>query len=203
MRRWLLLLLSCALLPGILTAQRSSRSSPACWRARPQERCRVIILTNFGGYVQSRAAQGETHFRAMTDWGALAHVGPRDAVGVSFFASLDADAFVLGPAVRYRRWIGPDQSVDIALGTPVLSSDYGATLSAYGLVKWNPVHWVGIALRPEVRRPVTTCDQTGCRAGSRFVGSAGVEFGWVPGLSLTFAAGAVGLVAAIALAGID
>src|SRR5207247_9570413 len=97
----------------------------------------------------------------MADWGALAHVGPRDAVGVSFFASLHADAFVLGPAVRYRRWIGPGQSVDIALGTPVLSSDYGATLSAYVLVKWNPVHCFGIAPLPEARRPVTTFYQTG------------------------------------------
>src|SRR5438034_2647716 len=133
----------------------------------------------------------------MADWGALANVGPRQAVGASFFASLDADAFVLGPAVRYRRWIGADQSVDIALGTPVVSSDYGPTLSPYGLVKWNPAHWVGIALRPEVRRPVTTCDQSGCRSGSRFVGSAGVEFGWVPGLSLTFPGSVTALVAAI------
>jgi hypothetical protein len=67
----------------------------------------------------------------------------------------------------------------------------------------DPSHWIGVALRPEVRRPVTTCDQSGCRSGSRFVGSAGVEVGWVPGLSLTFAGGAAALVAAIALAGID
>lgn len=51
----------------------------------------------------------------------------------------------LGVFVRYRRWLGRDQSLDVAFGTPVMGNSYTRT-SPYGLVKWNLNRWIGVAV---------------------------------------------------------
>jgi hypothetical protein len=161
-----------------------------------------MILTNFGGYVESATISGAAGLRAVADWGVLVSVGAGTAVGASLFSSYDAtDGFILGPAVRYRRWLSPRQSIDLALGTPMYTSGYDGALSLYGLIKYNPTQWVGFALRPELQRVRSTdfCKRNSCTR-SRFVMSAGVEFGWVPGFALTAACGGVMLLTLLALA---
>jgi len=186
MRRQLVLMVCCTLLSRLMAAQQVASPSTLCWRARPVEYCRATILTNAGGYLVSGPASGPG---AVADWGVLANVGARTAVGASVFASQSRYGFELGPAVHYRRWLGPDQSIDLALGTPLFSSDGAVAVAPYGLVKYNPVHWAGLAVRPEWRR--------GSYNGQpySFVISVGVEFGWIPGSVMTVAGG----VAAIAL----
>jgi len=173
-----------------------------CWRNRPIEHCRAMILTNFGGYLQKSTISGGEPLRVVADWGVLVNIGARDAVGASFFLSYDSgDGIILGPAVRYRRWLSSTQSIDVALGTPLYTSDYEAALSAYGLVKYNPTHWVGFAVRPELRRETSSDFGNGTSSTrSSFVISAGVEFGWIPGSALTVASVALGTALATLLA---
>ena len=174
-----------------------------CWRAGPIEHCRAMMLTNYGGYLQHSTVPGGEPLRVVADWGVLVNVSARNAVGASLFASFDsADGVIVGPSVRYRRWLSSTQSLDLALGTPFYTSDYEAVLSAYGLIKYNPTHWAGFAVRPEWRRD-TSSDfaYTGHSSiRSSFVISAGVEIGWMPGLVMTVASGALGLLALGALA---
>lgn len=186
MRRQLLLMVCCMLLSRLITAQQVASPSPFCWRARPGESCRATILTNAGGYLVSGPASGPG---AVADWGVLFNVGARTALGASVFASQSRYGLELGPAVHYRRWFGPEQSIDLALGTPLYSSDGSVAVAPYGLVKYNPVHWAGLAVRPEWRR--------GSYNGQSysFVTSVGVEFGWIPGSVMTV----VGGIAAVAL----
>ncbi len=201
MRRQCLLILFCTLLPNPVAAQQAD-SCTYCWRARPIDRCRVMILTNFGGYVESATIAGGAGLRVVADWGVLVNVGARTAIGASVFSSYDGtDGFILGPAARYRRWLSSSQSIDLALGTPLYTSGYEGVLSPYGLVKYNPTHWVGLAVRPELRRVTSSdfCNGSSC-IESRFVMSAGVEFEWIPGFAMSVASGIVGLIALAAVA---
>ena len=171
-------------------------SCTLCWRNRPIEHCRAMVLTNFGGYLQKSTISGGEPLRAVADLGVLVNVGARNAVGASLFVSYDTGVgIILGPAVRYRRWLSPTQSIDLALGTPLYTSDYEAALSAYGLVKYNPTHWLGFAVRPELRRHTSSDFGTGSASTrTSFVISAGVEVGWIPGSALAAASGVVGLI---------
>ncbi len=141
--------------------------------------------------------------------GVMMNVGRRDAIGASFFALGDIDGFTAGPAVRYRRWLGPQASLDVSVGTSIVAShsirnNPIKTGSLYGLVKWNPEPWFGVAARPELirRTVVTSCGPFGCTFDTRSEAqlSFGVEFSWVPGLVLTVP-GVLACAVAAALAG--
>ena len=143
----------------------------------------LFLLTNAGVYVGSPSP------RALVDWGVMVQVGRQAAIGASFFAIGDHDGFAGGPTVRYRRWLGPQASLDVAVGTSIVVSTTNnnpETGSLYGLVKWNPVPWFGIAARPElIRRIQSPCGPFGCTYDSQPQLSLGVEFGRVPGLVLS------------------
>jgi hypothetical protein len=165
-----------------------------CYRARPKPGCSVFVLTNFGSYVVlGRAVSGNTPLRAVADWGLMVNVSARDAVGASVFVSADRDGFALGPELRYRRWMGRSESVELAVGAPLAigGDNYKMeTGSAFGLVKWSPNHWFAVAARPElIRGPVFLgCGPISCpgdEVRSRVRLSLGVEIGWVPGLAAT------------------
>jgi len=104
----------------------------------------------------------------------MANVSARDALGASVFASLDRLGFALGPAVRYRRWLSSLASLDLAVGTPLVTGAGNMQTGAvFGLVRWSP---------------------------SRGRVSLGVEFAGVPGLALTTAGGIATLLLAMAIA---
>jgi hypothetical protein len=182
-------------------------TAPLCYRARPKPACSAFVITNFGGYlVLGGDHVNATPFREVADWGLMANVSRRDALGASVFASVDRLGFGLGPAVRYRRWLPPSGSLEIAVGTPLVTSSNIQAGSVFGLVRWSPNDWFAIAARPElVRRPVLIgCGPTACNyeVQSRGRVSVGLEFGWVPGLTLTAAGGiATLLFAALAAIG--
>jgi len=176
-----------------------SKTAPAqqsfCYRARPKPACSAFAFTNFGGYlVLGSDLTGDTPLREVADWGVMANLDARNAVGGSVFASLDRLGFGLGPSVRYRRWLSPTASVDVALGAPLLATTNNLrSRSLFGLVRWSPNHWFALAARPElVRAPVFLgCGPTGCNipVQSRARLSVGMELGWVPGLTLTAVGG--------------
>jgi len=140
---------------------------------------------------------GEVPLLAVADWGLMFNVSAHDAIGASVFASADLGTFSLGPAVRYRRWIADSQSVEVAVGVPLLapSNDYMATPWVFGLLKWSPNHWFAVAARPELvhQTVLVGCPPfapTPCSSEvqSRVRLSLGVEVGEVPGAVLTGAA---------------
>lgn len=191
--------------PPLVLAQAPLRAADnPCFHARPAPECRVFFITNAGGYFTPRSTNGSTSLRAIVDWGVMVNVSPRDAIGGSWFVTLDEDEFTTGPVVRYRRWFEGDRSLDVALGTAVAGGQLKAG-SILGLVKYNPVHWFGVGVRPEyLRRSAFTCGPLTCTeytaTSVRVYG--GVEFGWVPGLVLTLGAGAaLGVVIAAFAAG--
>ena len=188
-------------------AQDSIETVPdVCYRARPLPRCKAVFLTNFGGYVTPNSvSEGATRFRVNADWGLLVNTNPRDAFGASLFLTLDEDELTSGAAVRYRRWLDADRSIDFAVGTPLSSGDLKPG-SVLAIVKYNPQHWLGVAVRPEfARRERFTCGPGPCT--SRIVETGrvyvGVEAGWWPGLTLSTAGGLGIVLLALLLAGAD
>lgn len=162
---------------------------------RPLPACKVFFLPNAGVYFSiTNKNAGETRWRGVVEPGVMVNVTKRDAIGGSWFFIADDDGFTTGPAIRYRRWFARERSLELSAGTPVGSSEDVQTGSIYGLIKYNPVHWFGIAVRPEyVRRPEYS-DSTYSTGSSGRV-FAGVEFSGMPGLALASA----GVVVAAAL----
>ena len=167
-------------------------SSGLSFHARPGPDCKTFLLTNAGGYIRLGSSNGGGLLRGIADWGAMVNVTPRNAVGGSWFVTADEDEFTTGPSLRYRRWFEGSGSLDLSVGTPLANSGGDVEAgSVFGLVKYNPVHWFGLAVRPEyVRRTVLNCIET-CTEHTSSSGRvyAGAEFGWDPGLYLTLGAG--------------
>lgn len=188
-----------------LAAQSDPGPRPLCWRAAPKPACRVVILTNFGlyaiggarGVVQWDPVNGQpigfarpfrVEGRVTGDWGLLVNLGQRDAVGVSLFGSLESLRYghqsELGLFARYRRWFGNQRSLDLALGMLVMLRNADALRSPYGLVKLNLNPWLGLALRPELRRAYEASTAPPTKRSTLFL-SAGVEMGEKPGFALS------------------
>ncbi len=150
----------------------------ACWVARPAPACRAFVVTSFGPYTRLGSGSGAPR-RLLADWGLMVNVSHRDAVGLSYAASVDMDAaFEAGPAVRYRRWLGERGAVDLAFGEITLSGNHLSGHSLFGMVKYSPASWFGVAVRR-----------------SAFGTTAGVELGGLAGFVVTLAAPIIALVA--------
>lgn len=158
---------------------------------------KIFLLTNSGAYVQLAGYRG-AGFRAMLDWGPMVNLSARDAVGATWFLTFErTDAnFSTGPVLHWRRWLGPRQSLDVALGTPISGGRPLRPGSLLGLVKYSPAQWFGIAARPELIRHdeyglgATSDVPPPMRTDARLY--VGPEFGAVPGVALGVA-GAVTL----------
>jgi len=192
------------------TAPAQEAQPSFCYRARPKPACSAFAFTNFGTYVLlgSDNASGDTPLRAVADWGVMANVDSRNAIGASVFASLDRLGFGVGPAVHYRRWLSSTASVDVALGAPLLAAtDRLQSGSVFGLVRWSPNHWFALAARPELVRGSVFlgCGPTTCSVPvqSSMRMSVGMELGWVPGVTLTAASGIAAIFIAALLSGVD
>ena len=193
------------LTPLAALGQATGPSPTPCFRARPLPRCRVVLLTNAGGYLNlAGPTNGESRVRGIADWGFIVNTSPRDGFGASWFVKLDQDEISTGPVVRYRRWFSDQRSLDLTVGTPIAGDELRAG-SILAMIKYNPEHWAGVALRPEYVRRITftctpTCAQRTVASGRMF---AGVEVGWYPGLTVTIGGGVVVGLLIIALVGSD
>ena len=184
MRPFIALTLAFLAVPAGLDAQ-------LCYQARPKPDCSAFVTTDFGAYMLLGAdAWGDAPFREVADWGVMVNTGPRDAVGGSVVASLDRAGLLVGPEVRYRRWLSASAALDFAVGTPLVSSTGDiAPGSIQGLVRWSPSDWIAIAARPEALRytSAVSCGPTGCTTATRLHPrlSLGLEIGRVPGAVFT------------------
>ena len=174
--------------PVALVAQ---GATPLCYHARPKADCGGFLLTNFGAYLMvGKDDWGDSPLREVADWGAMVNVGEKDAVGGSVYASLDRAGLLLGPEVRYRRWLSASAALDLAVGTPLVSSSGNIESgSITGLVRWSPSPWLAVAARPEALRwtSVVSCSPSACATASRYHPrlSLGVEIGGIPGVVFT------------------
>ena len=180
-----------------------SADSPTL-RARPYPECRVFFVTNSGLYFRVAGGLGGAPMRGtFLDWGAMVNLSPKNAIGGSWFVTLDEDGASTGPVLRWRHWLGPIQSLDFGVGTVIVSSESARKGSVLGLVKYNPVHWFGIAARPElVRYNDYVYEPTGYRgvSGTKARLYMGAEIGGKPGLVTGSVATVVFLVGVAALA---
>src|SRR5256885_14041997 len=77
--------------------------APLCYRARPKPTCSAFLLTNFGSYVVlGRDEFNDTRLREVADWGLMANITTRDAIGGSGFADLGRPRVALRARVRGR-----------------------------------------------------------------------------------------------------
>ena len=194
--------LTVLILVAVVSTTHLAAQGRLCFSPAPGPACSAFTLTTFGGYVVLGSDQtGDTPFREVADWGLMANVGPRDAIGVSMFASADRLGLAVGPAVHYRRWLSSDASFEVAVGTPLVSSgDKVRAGSVFGLVKWSPSRWFALAARPEIiSQTVYSCGPTTCGAvaGARARISLGAETSGVPGLVLSLVGGAATFVVAL------
>jgi hypothetical protein len=177
----------------VVTQPPAPEPAGLCFRAKPAPACKSFTITSGGLSVGTGASASASPFRMMADWGAMLNVG-RNAVGGSWFVKFDQDGASTGPVARFRRWVGTRAALDVAVGTPVASgTGFGSDGllqpgSLLGMVKYSPVPYFGVALRPEyVRRQNFVCDTINCveqiTTGGRVY--AGVEFDGMHGVITT------------------
>lgn len=192
-------ILLCLCGPGGIFAQ-AAEHVPLCWRARPKDQCSAFVVTNAGAYSRLvKATPEEGSVAAVLDYGLMVNVTSHDAVGASFFASIETNAAV-GPAVRYRRWFDANSSLDLALGVPT----NGRQTGVFGLVEVNPTDWLGVALRPKLIQAsdYTNCTTFPCAPVTRtqFGATAGFELSGPPALAASLV-GVLAFVIAIGASG--
>ena len=167
-----------------------------CWNARPAPACKMLLITSFGAYLDFPQENGVNEHRLEGELGLMVNVAPRDAVGATFVFLTDKNGrFSQGLALRYRRWLGARNSVEVAAGYRGGADliDKGAVI---GMVKYNFGPTFGLILRPELLQSCPPwwgglCVRTG-PAVSRLRVPVGVELGSSLGVE---AAALVGLVA--------
>lgn len=162
----------------------SPRAMPAqaCWQGRPQPRCSGFTVLEFTGAVRLNSKSGPTDDNAaFLYWsgGYLRNIGPSSALGAAFKLTADSDGHRYGPVLRYRHWLGPTSSIDLAPGVYVGGKDNFVSLkfpSPTADVAFNYGDRVGLAVGLDVLRQ---------GAGStQWQGHAGVRFGtWLAPLA--------------------
>lgn len=179
-----------------------------CYNPRPKPACSAVVHTDFGAFaLVSGDDWGDAPWREVVDWGVLFNTGERSAIGGSVVASLDRAGLLVGPELRYRRWLASGASLDFGVGLPIVSSTGNIESGVTGLVRWSPNDWLAVAARPEVLRwtTVTSCGPTGCvtadRAHARL--SLGFELGHVPGAVMSGVSAAATLLLYSLIASID
>ena len=128
-------------------------ADPSSVRSLPYPERRTFFITNAGAYGRMAGDLGRGGpVRVIVDWGAMVNRSPKHAVGGSWFIASDEVGVSSGPVLRWRRWLGPTSSLDVAVGTPITGTQVVRPGSVLGLVKYNPVEWFGLAARPELVR---------------------------------------------------
>ena len=219
----------------------SEPTKEICFRARPAPACQYFGVTNFGlffGLARSgqNVLQGEGKTRTnrlISEFGLMRNFGSHDAVGASWFFTMDDYGWSAGPTARYRRWFRGIQSLDLGAGTPLMGTDTSFYSMVSGpkrgsilaLVRYSPVPWFGVAVRPEVVRHVDCAVPfTGC-ADPRLVLApdrsrwitvppdlrsvstsrilAGIELGEKPGIAINIVLWGLFGLTALLLSGMD
>lgn len=89
------------------------------FQEKPGSQCRSFLITEFG-YLLRFDVERYTDRRHYANWelGGMVNQGENSALGATFFFTLDQEYEEprIGIKARYRRWISPNSSLDIAPG---------------------------------------------------------------------------------------
>lgn len=153
-----------------------------CFRGRPEPGCAGFVVLEFTGAVRLNDKSGPTDQNAaFLYWsgGYLQNIDPRSALGAAFKLTADSDGHRYGPVIRYRRWLSPTSSFDVAPGLLLGGKDNFIALrfpSPTADLAFNYGDRIGFAVGVDVLR-----QQSG---GAQWQGHAGVRFGtWLPPLA--------------------
>jgi hypothetical protein len=97
----------------------SSAHAQFCSRGHPRPRCSGFTVLEFSGAARlNQKAEPSDQSSGLFSWsgGYLQSVGARSALGAAFKLTADGDGHRYGPVLRYRQWLGPTWSLDIAPG---------------------------------------------------------------------------------------
>ena len=131
----------------ILAGQLIAQPDSARRGAAPPRRPAVFLVTSVGP-AAGLDWRGNASPRWMADWGMLFTTSPNDAFGASYCASMDARGkFEGGPALRYRRRLGPGRALDVAIGWGgEAEGEHSSQFSLLGRVTYMPKPWLGITV---------------------------------------------------------
>lgn len=177
MTRSIAALITVALLGGSPAPSRAQDAPHAvCFRARPADRCRGFLITEFAALAGPTARYRSPPVNVVWDLGYAHHLGRRTALGATLTVIADdQDRVTLGVRPRLRRWLGPHTSLDIAPAILVGRTDADGLRMRYpGLSTYVGVGWrdlVALNAQFEVIRlagggPTETVWLFGLRLGS-------------------------------------
>jgi hypothetical protein len=168
---------------GLMLALPPVVSAQVCFRGHPRGRCAgfaVLELTTAALLnPQSNGLISGTDkgsFYIAWQAGYLQNVGGRSALGAAFKLAADDDSARYGPVLRYRQWLGPTWSIDLAPGVLLGGHDNR-------LVTRYPSATADLAINWGDRVAFTVgADQLRLGSGSRWESRAGLRFGtwWAP-----------------------
>jgi hypothetical protein len=128
--------------------QDTVHGGPVSWGGGYGEECRAVVLTEAGLY----ATTARGGLRGLSTLGILVKTGISDAIGGDMFLYIDEEQGS-GWELRYRHWFDRQHTIDAGIGLPTSRENAGTNwqTSPYMMVKWSPVEWFGLTLRPEYR----------------------------------------------------
>jgi hypothetical protein len=170
-----------------------SSPSRACFRGRPEPRCRTFWVTEFSVTPRLSAnpsGGGGPNYYYTWDLGAMRNSGARTALGGAVFLGGEDDGFRLALAFRYRRWITSSTTFDVSPGVLLAGGDnqraprFPGFTGAAGIMHRD---LVGLAARFEVVRDSAGSVETAWYGG--------VRFGSYPGIVMSIVGPVIVLVA--------
>ena len=184
-------------------AARRAEAPHGCVRGRPEPICSWFPLIEVGVHQRftDRVPDDENTMFAWT-LGFMKNTGERTAFGGQVFAAIEGEGR-LGVALRARRWIHGETSIDIAGGMHIAGDASSGTIQAGSpmvQVRVNAGDWIAGTARFDLLRITNGCNFTSCgvrRTSPRFY--VGAELGSWPGLVGFAATGALVVVALIVM----
>lgn len=167
-----LVVLSSSLLLSMVVESRVHAQT--CFRGHPRPRCGGFVVLESSGAVRLNEKSGPSdNAPAFFFWSAgyLQNVSARSALGLAFKLTADSDGHRYGPVFRYRKWLSPTWSLDLAPGVFVGGQDNFTNLrfpSAAADVAINWGDWVGVTVGLDALRHRGTTTSWEGYTGLRF-----------------------------------
>jgi hypothetical protein len=109
-----------------LVAAPTPAAAQFCFRGRPRPACSTFLISEFlVGSRFSESQYAQTLVIAHWEYGLMANVGDRTAVGGTALGTITGGGGRLALKARYRRWLGSSWSLDVAPGVVVAASSGG------------------------------------------------------------------------------
>jgi hypothetical protein len=136
----------------------SAAQAQLCFRGHPRPRCSGFAVLEFSGMARLNRKEGPSdQTPGIFSWhaGYLQSVGARSALGAALKLTADGDGHRFGPVLRYRQWLGPTWSLDVAPGILLSGEDNFTLLRFPSATADVTINWgdrVGVTLGADLLR---------------------------------------------------